>query len=402
MTIIPKQWKIPWSGRSHDYTEEEIQFISDLMRSADPLTQGKYLKQFEQCLSSYLGVSNDSVFVANSATSALEMIAALVHLEDGDEVIIPAHTFTASALPFLRRKAKIVWADIDPETWVIDVNDVKKKITEKTKVIVLVHLYGMLADIVSFQELNKTGKIIFVEDTAQAFGAKYKGRKAGVFSDFGAFSFHGQKNMTTLGEGGAIYVKDPTLAEIIPSLRSFGARPFANQEYYWKPAMGNITSVLDWELPNKFTISEVACAIGAKLLERVDELNEQRKKRYWQFRDALRDYPELKFQKIPSDVEPAYHLMPAMYEAEEHQIHANRDDLIKGLAFDHGIQAIVQYCPLYRYDLYRHWGCGEAHCDNTDNFFDSMISFPFHVWMKDADFDYMIQSTKIVLQKLRG
>ncbi len=401
MAVIPSQWKIPWSGRAHDYTDEEIQFVIDVMRSADPLTQGKYLKQFEQHLSSYLGVSNNSIFAVNSATSGLELIAALTHLEEGDEVIIPAHTFTASALPFLRRKAKIVWADIDPETWVIDVNDVKNKISGKTKAIVLVHLYGLPADISSFLELNKTDRIVLVEDTAQAFGAEYKGKRAGILCDFGAFSFHGQKNMTTFGEGGAIYVKDPRSAEKVPLLRSFGARPFENQKYYWKPAMGNVTSVLDWELPHKFTIPEVACAIGIKLLERVDELNTQRKNRYWQFRDALKEYPELKFQKVSNDVEPSYHLVPAKYEAAKYKIKANRDAFIKALAFDYGIQAIVQYYPLYRYDLYKQWECGAADCPNTDNFFDNMISFPFHVWMSDTDFEYMINSTKAALRKLR-
>lgn len=399
MANITQKWKIPWSGRAHDYTDEEIEFICKIIKEADPLTQGKHLKQFEAQLCLYLSVNN--IFAMNSATSALETIAALMHLENNDEIIIPAHTFTASALPFLRRGAKIIWSDINPDTWVIDVNDAQSKITNKTKAIILVHLYGLPVDIDAFCEIRSKSQICLVEDTAQAFGAEYKQKKAGTLCDYGAFSFHGQKNMTTIGEGGALYVKDPLIAAKIPALRSFGAQPFTAQEYYWKPAMSNITSVLDWELPHKFTIPEIACAIGAKLLTRVDNLNAQRGKRYWQFRDAMKEYPELRFQKVYEGTKPSYHLMPAIYEGLKHGIKANRDDLIKALAFEYGIQTIVQYYPLYRYDLYKTWGCGDACCPNTDYFFDNMISFPFHVWMRETDFEYMIQSTINVLKKLR-
>jgi len=325
----------------------------------------------------------------------------LSHLQEGDEVIVPAHTFTATALPFLRRKGKLIWADIDPETWVVDWSDVKKKITTKTKVIIMVHLYGLPADVDSFIQVCKGQNITLVEDAAQSFGANYKGKKAGVLADFGAFSFHGQKNMTTFGEGGAIYVKDPELAEKVPPLRSFGAMPFSPQEVYWKPAMGNVTSVIDWELPYKYTISELDCAIGTKLLERVDQLNQMRKKRYWEFREALSDFPELVFQKIPPTCEPSYHLLPAKYEGQRHGIRAGRDNLIQSLAFQYGIQAIVQYYPLFRYDLYKQWGYGHANCPNSEGFFDNMVSFPFHVWMKDSDFNYMIESTKTSLREIR-
>jgi dTDP-4-amino-4,6-dideoxygalactose transaminase len=401
MPANPNTWKIPWSGRSHDYTEEEIQFVNEVIRTADPMTQGKYLKQFEQNLTSYLNIPANHIFAVNSATSALELIATLAHLQEGDEVVLPAHTFTASALPFLRRKGKLIWADIDPETWVIDWSDVQQKITSRTKVIVMVHLYGLPADVGAFNQGCEGKDIILVEDAAQSFGASYKDNKAGTLADFGAFSFHGQKNLTTFGEGGAIYVKDHKLAEKIPSLRSFGAKPFANQEFYWKPAMSNVTSVIDWELPYKFTMGEIDCAIGFKLLERVDKLNLMRKKRYWQFREALFGFPELAFQKVSPACEPSYHLVPAKYDAKRHGIRASRDDLISTLAFQYGIQAIVQYCPLYRYELYQQWGAGQANCPATEDVFDNMVSFPFHVWMSDEDFQYMIDSTIKALKELR-
>ena len=398
---MTNQWRISWSGRAHDFKNEDIQFIIDVIKNADPLTQGKHLSLFEKRLNSYVNPEKGRLFVLNSATAALELIAAFLNIADDDEIIIPAHTFTASALPFLRRKAKIVWADIDPHTWVISYDDVVKKLTQNTKAIVLVHLYGVPADMTRFQMLANERQLILIEDAAQAFGAIYDGNKVGGIGHFGAFSFHAQKNMTTFGEGGALFVKYEDYARKVPALRSFGATPFGDREYYWKPAMGNLTSVLDWEPPHKFTLSEIQCAIGYRLLDQVDALNKIRKDRYWEFRNLLAAFPELTFQKVTAGSESSYHLMPAKYTGSSIGIQATRDDLIKSLAFTYQIQAIVQYYPLYRYDFYQQWECGEAHCPNTDDFFDNMISFPFHVWMSDDDFQYMMESTISALKNLR-
>ncbi|MCX5677963.1 MAG: DegT/DnrJ/EryC1/StrS family aminotransferase [Candidatus Omnitrophica bacterium] len=395
-------WKIPWSGKAHDFTDEEISFIVNVMKTADPLTQGKYLKLFEEELTRYLGADTGSVCALNSATSALELVAAFCGLKEGDEVIVPGHTFTASALPFLRRGARIIWADIDPLTWVISADDVINKITKRTKAIVLVHLYGVTADVGKFIKIGADKKILIVEDAAQAFGAMHAGKRAGTLADFGVFSFHAQKNMTTFGEGGALYVKDAGIAAKVPGMRNFGAKPFDKKEFYWKPAMTNIDTVLDNELPYKFTISEIQCAIGYKLLKRIESLNNSRKARYLEFRKALSAFPELVFQKVPDGCEPSYHLLPAKYEGRKHGIASTRDDLIKALAFEYKVQAIVQYYPLYRYDLYKKCGQGKAECPNTDNLFDNMVSFPFHQWMSDEDFGYMVNSTKKALMKLRG
>jgi len=390
---VNREFRIPWSGRSHDYTEEDIEFIAYVIRTADPLTEGVFRDLFESKLTTYLGVPEGHVFTVDHGTSALELIAGLCHIEPEDEVIIPAHTFTSSAVPFLRRGAKIVWADIDPDTWCISDWDVAGKITKKTKAIELVHLYGLPADIDAFRTFGVT----LIEDAAQALGARYNNRRAGVQTDFGAFSFHGQKNMSTFGEGGAIYVKDPMLAERIPSLRDCGLTPYHGNGDYWKPAMVNVTSVDSFELPHMMILPEVPCAIGSRLIERLDELNIQREERYWTFRSELSAYEELRFQSVPDHCEPSYHLMPAVYEGPK----ANRDDVIRMLAYQYSIKAIVQYNPLYRYDLYKKWGCEEADVPNTDYFFDNMLSFPNHVWMSDDDFEYMVESTKKTLEALR-
>ena len=137
-------YKVDWSGRSLDYSSEEIETIVSVAKNADPLTQGKHLSEFENSLKNYVGV--DHAFGLTSAASALELIAVLSELSEGDEVIIPSHTYCATAIPFGRTGATIVWADIDPHTFVVSAQDIQDKITQNTKAVVVVYLYGLSCD----------------------------------------------------------------------------------------------------------------------------------------------------------------------------------------------------------------------------------------------------------------
>ena len=389
-------FKIPFSGKSHDYTQEEIDTVVTAMMSADPYTQGKYLKAFEEKFRGYIGA--DHVFACNNATCALEMSAQLCQFEPGDEVIIPAHTFTSTAYPFAKKGASIVWADIDLQTRVVTAETIKKKITPNTKAIVAVHLYGFMSDMPSIMNLAREHNILVVEDAAQSMGTDVNGRKSGTFGDFGVFSLHSHKNITTLGEGGIIVVKDKKYADIIPMLRHNGHCdfPFAKKDY-WVPAMGNVdfpvlNDIILW--PNNYCLGEIENALGIKLLDRLDELNRQKRSRAIYFIDALKDYPELEFHKVNTS-RHNYHLLSAR------MTHGKRDDFMRKMAHEKGIQCVVQYQPLNRYPLYRKIGFGEADCPNADHFFDNMVSFPFQHWMSDGDFEYMLLSTKAILESLR-
>jgi len=385
------EFKIPFSGRAHSYTEDEIQTVVEAMQTALPLTQGKHQEQFQKKICEYTGAKQ--AFALNNATAGLEQAAQLCQFKAGDEVIIPGHTFTASAYPFLKKGAKIVWADIDLATRVVTAETIEQCITSKTKAIVVVHLYGYGADMPAIMELAKKHNLLVVEDTAQALGVKIEGRMAGTFGDFGIFSFHSHKNMTTLGEGGMLVVNDDKYADLIPLLRHNGHCGFEfEREHYWVPAMGNVDlPELNGESlwPNNYCLGEVECALGAKLLERIDQLNEDKRKRAIQFIDALSDHSELRFHRVESD-RHNYHLLVAQVT------NGKRDKIMQKLAEDEGIQCVVQYYPLYRYDLYKKVGQGDANCPNSDQFFDNMISFPFHHMMSDDDFGYMIEAAKRV------
>lgn len=390
---------IDWSGKAFNYNDAEIGAVVEAMKNADPLTQGKYLKKFESDFAVYNGTPNS--FAVSNCTNALDLIATLSGLKKEDEVIIPAHTFCATAIPFGRTGAKIVWADIDPDTRVISAESIEKNITKKTKAIVAVHLYGLMADMEAIASIAKKHKCILIEDCAQAVGAEYKGKKSGSFGDFAAFSFHGQKSLTTMGEGGMLVLKSEELAKKVPGLRHNGVRPYAfEREHYWIPAMSDVDLDMDKIWPYNFCINEIQCALGSKLLERLDEMNNLRIERAHRFKEALKGFPEITFQKVNPGFKHVYHLLSAKYDGKKYN--KTNSDFIKLMAYEYKIKVIVQYYPLYRYPLFKKMGFGNVTCPNTDEFFDNMVSFPFHYWMSDKDFDYMIDSTIKTLKKLRG
>jgi len=391
-------FKVDWSGRAFNYSQDEIDVVVEVMRHGDPLTQGKYLAEFEQKFSSYNETPYS--FAVSNCTNALDLCAVLCGLSPGDEVIIPAHTFCATAIPFARQGATIKWADIDPDTRVVSIESIRSLISKKTKAIVVVHLYGLMADMEAIMQEAEKFDCLVVEDCAQALGAEYKEKKAGAWGDFGAFSFHAQKNMTTLGEGGMVTVKSDKHARLVPGLRHNGIRGFEEgRKDYWIPAMANVDIDLEEVWPFNFCLGEAQCALGSKVLDRIDAMNEVRIRRATKFREALRDFPELTFQKVSSDHKHCYHLLSAKYDGKTFS--KNRDNLIRMLMGDHQIKTVVQYSPLYRYPLFKKMGLGNADCPNTDEFFDNMLSFPFHIWMTENEFDYLIESAIKALQRLR-
>ncbi len=384
--------RINWSGKAHNFSKKEKDYLLRVLDS-DTLTQGNERNIFENRLRKYLGKKN--IHCTNSAASSLEIIAALLNIKKGDEIIIPAHTYCASVIPFARNGAKIIWADINFKTRTIDFEDVKKKITKKTKAIVIVHLYGYAVNVNKFINLNK--KIKIIEDCAQSFGAIIKGKKVGTIGDFSCFSFHAQKNITTLGEGGAIYVKNNTLSKKVLGLRHNGHCEYPkNRKYYWRPAMGNLDLDLKNQWPHKFTLTEIQCAAGTLMLKKIDELNSLRIKRAKKFIQKF-EGNVFSFNGVFEKKRHVYHLLSAYVKPNKN---INNHKLINLLFNEFGIKCAVQYYPLYRYPLFKKMKVLKQKCPNTDLFYDNMISFPFHVWMSEKDFNFMCNSVEKAIRIL--
>lgn len=391
----PPQFRVPWSGRGHDFDEADIAAALEVMREGDPLTQGPRLKRFEADFAAHLGGAH--CFGVTNCAHALELSAILSRIGPGDEVVIPSHTYCASAIPFARTGARPVWADIDPDTFLVSAATIERALTPRTRVVVVVHLYGMICpDIAEIAALARDRGLTLIEDCAQSLGARLDGRAGGLFGDFACHSFHAQKNLTTLGEGGMLVVRDPETARLVPGLRHNGHAPFPDQVDYWVPAMADVRTDIPGVWPQNFSMSEIQAAVGSSVLRRLDDLTAARRSRALAFREALADFPELRFQRIGEPEAHSHHLMPARLDPPEH-----RDAFIRRMSGERGVKVIVQFHPLHRYALFRDAGFGAADCPETERFFDSMVSFPAHVWMKDDDFAHMIDATRETLRELR-
>jgi perosamine synthetase len=390
------EYKINFSGTGHRYTQEEIDVVAKVMNEADPLTQGKYRNEFEEKFKKMMGL--DYCFAVHTATAALELTAQLCQFKPGDECIAPSHTYTASVYPFVKKGAKIVWADIDLPTRVITAKQIEERLTNKTKAVIVPHIYGYMTEMEPIMELSKKHGFIVIEDVAQAMGTDIKGKKAGSFGHFGIYSFHSHKNITTLGEGGMLSIKDPEAAKILPALRHNGHRPWDfKQSDHFIPAGINVDLPYykgEPVHPNNYCLGEVECALGIKLLDRLDKINTEKRLRAVGFIDALKEYPELEFHRIDTS-RHNYHLLVARVTK------GNNYDFLRKMNYDKKIKCVVQYYPLHRYDYYKKNGFGDANVPNTDLFYDNMISFPFQHWMSDNEIDYMLKSIIEVLKELR-
>jgi dTDP-4-amino-4,6-dideoxygalactose transaminase len=388
-------FKVPWSGLGLKYTEDEINTVINCMRGEESLTQGKMQEEFESKFNFYMG--SKSSFAVSSCTSALELAATLSQVGPGDEVIIPAHTFCASALPFGKAGARLVWADIDKESRLVTRETIEPLLTDNTKVIVVVHLYGLAVDMDPIMELAREKNILVVEDAAQAPGASYKDKKVGSIGDFGCFSFHTAKNISTLGEGGMLTVNNEKLIPYVKGLRHNGVRAFEGQKHYWQPGMSNVDFDIEGVWPHNFCMGEVQCALGIKLLDRLDEINKKRKERAAYFIDKLSNTNLLNFQKPNHpDCENIYHLMVARFDGEI--VGKTRDDLYFDLTTKYKIKVINPYYPLYKYPLFEKAGFGKAHCPNTEEYFSKIVAFPFHLWMPEEQFEYLLESVQSCLK----
>ncbi|MDR1947172.1 MAG: DegT/DnrJ/EryC1/StrS family aminotransferase [Desulfovibrio sp.] len=391
--------RIDFSGRAIRYTEEEIAAVVAAMRDADPLTQGGRQIAFQEKFKKFNGA--EYAFAFMNGTAALQTAAELCLLNQGDEVVIPSHTFTSSAYPFAARGAGLIFADIDPHTRVTTAEHIERVLTPRTRVVVVVHLYGFVADMPPIMELAKKRGLAVVEDACQAIGAEHAGVKAGNFADFGTFSFHSHKNITTLGEGGMLTLKDARRAEAVPMLRHNGHRAYAgNRPNYWIPAMGDLDfPELDGRRlqPANYCIGEVECALGSVLLDRVQTINAQKRERAIRFIDELADRPELIFHR-EAGPRHNYHLLAARMEGPT----SRRDAFMRRMYGEFGIKCVVQYYPLNRYPYYQKLGFGQADCPNADAFFDHMISFPFQHGLTETQLEYMLDCTRKTLDGLRS
>src|SRR5438067_6275125 len=257
--------KIPLSRVYH--SELIDRRILDVVKGGNFIL-GPECKAFEQELAAYFGVKH--VVLSSSWTAAVHLLHLAQGLKPGDEILVPSLTAFPSIEPMIHAGAKPVFCDID-DTYTIDPEDARKRITKRTVGILPVHLYGRPANIDAFQKLAKDHNLWIIEDCDQSHGAKYHGKRAGSFTEHAAFSFYPSKNLTVYGDGGAIATKDPEVARKVTMLRNHGRK----DKYLHEKVGFNLR------------FNEIQAAVGREQLKVLDELNAGRRRAAAQYRREL-------------------------------------------------------------------------------------------------------------------
>ena len=271
-------------------SQKEIDTVTDAVSTSWYEGAGKYEQLFERSFAEYLGVSH-TVSVPH-CTSAIHLSLLALEVGYGDEVIVPDITWIASAAPISYVGAQPVFADIDPVTWCLHPAALESCISDKTKAIIAVDLYGGMPDMDSILAVAQRHGLPVIEDAAEAIGSEYRGRKAGSYGRTGVFSFHGSKTLTT-GEGGLLATNDTELYNRVLFLRDHGRIP------------GDV-SFNNTEVAYKYKMSSLQAALGYAQLSRVEELVNKKRQIFNWYRQGLADAAYLQLNAEPEGTKNSY------------------------------------------------------------------------------------------------
>tara|TARA_Y100001968_G_scaffold280565_1_gene277200 strand:+ start:68908 stop:70089 length:1182 start_codon:yes stop_codon:yes gene_type:complete len=392
------KYRYPFSGIGHRLEDEIFEILKNENKTMDSYTQGRFQEKFESEFENKFHLPH--CIAVSNAVSGIDLIASELQFESDDEVICPAHTYCASAYPFLKAGANIKWADINPESYLSDESDYEKLITKKTKAIVVVHLYGAASNVYNLYDKLREKGIKIIEDCAQALGAKYNNRPVGYFADYSIFSFQSHKNISTLGEGGIISVRNLEAFNRIKRQRHNGHIKYdIYTSEYWKPAMSDVRRVYQDSYPSNYCMNEFQAIVGSYLIKKIEDINLNRKIKWEKAFSIIKKSELLQMQRINNNSTSSYHLLPIRVKLE-----SNLVDKIFSFMCKEGIQCAKQYQPLYRYNLFNDYNSTNEHTfsllKNTDLFYDQMISLPFHESLSVLDIEFMVNTLKKIVEKI--
>ena len=288
--------RIPIVGPS--ITQREIDYATDAATNGWYERAGEYPRRFEEAFTEYLGVKH--AVSLPSCTSGLHLALAALGIGPGDEVIVPDLTWIASAAPITYVGATPVFADVDEDTWCLSAESVRACLTENTRAISAVDLYGGMPDYTALRTIAKEHGLKIIEDAAEAIGSELDGRKTGALGDVAAFSFHGSKTFTT-GEGGMLVTDDDALHSRVMYLRDHGRAP------------GDIY-FCNLEVAFKYKMPPVAAAIGLAQVERAEELVARKREIFEWYHEALTGVEGITLNHEPANTKNTYWMVTAVLD----------------------------------------------------------------------------------------
>jgi len=384
------KWKYPLSDI--DLGKEEEREVVKVLRTRW-LSTGPVTEKFEKAFSEYLGKGH-AIAVSNG-TAALHLALASLHLKEGDEVILPSLTFIATANAVLYVGAKPVFADIvGADDLNISPQEIEKKITKRTKVILVMHYGGYACDMKSIMEMAKRHGLYVVEDAAHAPGAEYQGKKCGLIGDMGCFSFFSNKNLVT-GEGGMVVTRHGEWAERVRRMRSHGMEALS-----WDKYRGRLSSYDIDRLGYNYRITEIQSALGLVQLKKLNRNNRKRSGLVEIYRSELQGVKGISIPFLQFKGNPSYHLFPILVDAcPGAYTYIQRDRFIEGLR-NFRIQASVHYPPVHLFSFYRRkFGFTEGMLPKTEEVSRREITLPLHPRMDAGEVKWIAKKVKEAIER---
>jgi perosamine synthetase len=375
---------LPYGRQTVD--EADIAAVAEVLRG-DWLTTGPKVAELETAWAGRVGASH--AVAVSSGTAALHAAAFAAGVGPGDEVIVTAMTFAASANCALYQGGTPVFADVQPDTLNIDPAAVEAAITPQTRAIVAVDYSGQPADLDELQAIANRHGLILIEDAAHAVGATYRGRPVGAISPLSTFSTHPVKHVTT-GEGGLITTGDGSLAERLRWFRNHGITTDHRQRaekggwYYEMVALG-----YNYRLP------DINCALGLSQLHKLDGWLARRRAIAAQYNQAFADLPAVRPLAIRPDREPAWHIYPVLLGLDH--LRADRAQVFAALRAEN-IGVNVHYIPVYWHPYYAQLGYPRGLCPVAEGAYERLITLPLFPAMTDQDVAEVIAAVHKVVE----
>jgi perosamine synthetase len=376
------------------YGKEEERAVLEVL-AANAASSGPRVQQFEKEFASYCGASYG--LAVSNATAGLSLALIAAGVGPGDEVITTPISWISTANAAAVLGAKVVFADVDPVTLNLSPDSVAEKISNRTKAIVPVHLYGQCCDMDALNALARPRGVVVVEDAAHAPGAEYKGRKAGTLGDIAVFSFHQQKNMVTLGEGGMITTSSRHLYESMLSHRSLCCRTYDPKGKYL-PIDENIQPMGKryWHLEFdgigfNYRMTEMQAAVGIAQLQKLDSLNARRIEIARRYSEGLAGVKGLRLPSEPANGKHVFHVYLLLLEPD---FKLSKEDFLWSLYTKKQIKAWSHYMPIHLTSIYRSLGHQEGECPIAESLFDRYVSIPIHPRLTEESVQYVIDSIR--------
>ena len=366
--------------------EEDVEAVAEALRS-DWLTTGPTVEAFEEELADFVGT--DEAAAVSNGTAALHAAMHAIGIAPGDEVIVPTLTFAATANSVVFEGGTPVFADVDPETLLLDPQSVKERITEDTKAVVGVDYVGQPCRYDALREISDAHDLVLLDDACHATGGTYKGDPVGSLADLNTFSFHPVKNMTT-GEGGMVTTDDSDWADQMRRFRNHGITSTHHERaeegswYYEIPEVGY-----------NYRLTDFQCALGISQLKKLPEWVRRRREIARTYDEAFAPMGAVEPVRQRADSTCAYHLYVVQLQLE--RLKADREQVFNALQAE-GIGVNVHYIPVHYHPYYReNLGTEEGLCPTAEAAYERILTLPVFPRMTDEDVGDVIEAIQKVI-----